>query len=230
MTRPSPCRAVLLAGAALTTATLMLEVSSTTASAAVTAAPTVAAPAPAAPLTLRLTGPDTVEPDPQQLAALPLLDRPDPPPTAASRSADAAADTPVGTGRRWYTFDLARGGFALSPFTLRASGTRSEIWVADDISFPAGDCRNPRTQITDAQATYLANELDTRILPVESEVFSTAPDRDGSNALNDPTGQVWAGAGDKVVALVDNIRDEAYYDTDNARNLPYVAGFFSRHA
>ena len=29
-----------------------------------------------------------------------------------------------------------------------------------------------------------------------------------------------------MIVLVDNVRDENYYDRNNARNVPYVAGFY----
>ena len=40
-------------------------------------------------------------------------------------------------------------------YTLQAVGAQIEVWVADDTSFPAGDCRNPvanSTTVTRAQA------------------------------------------------------------------------------
>ncbi len=183
--------------------------------------------------------------DPAWLAGLPLLDKSGKPMPQASpvpktrRSATAKASTaaavtatgvtpPVGTTRQWYAIDQAKNSFALKDFTLRSIGAHIEVWVADDTTFPGNDCRNVRTSVTKEQADSLAKEFDTTILPTESKLFSVAPDRDGSKALNDGTGQKWSGAGDKVVTLVDNIRDDAYYDPNNSQNKPYVAGYFSR--
>ena len=58
-------------------------------------------------------------------------------------------------------------------FTLRVIGQHAEVWVAQDLDFPVGDCRNgPRTQLTDAQVSYLLDEFDTNIYPKESATFS----------------------------------------------------------
>ena len=100
------------------------------------------------------------------------------------------------------------------------------MWVADDTAFPTGDCRNAvagSTTVTRAQAEELADQFDTNMFPKESKAFSVAPDRDGSGntvADVDPTGD-----GDKIMTLVDNVRDSNYYDFP--ANPTYIAGFFS---
>ena len=56
--------------------------------------------------------------------------------------------------------------------------------MSTDTNFPDGDCRNgERTTITDEQVAYLVDQFDNNILPKESETFSVAPDRDGSDAV-----------------------------------------------
>lgn len=197
---------------------------------AAAAAPATDQPAASVPSEQSLAvGPATggvLELDPRKLAALPL--EPAAPRAGRLRAAAATGPTPpVGTVRQWYALDIAKGSFTLDDFTLRAVSAHSEIWVANDTAFQPGDCRNPRTTVTTEQAEQFAHEFDTNILPTESRAFSTAPDRDGSHALNDGGGTRWAGDGARTVTLVDNIRDDAYYDLDNASNKPYVAGYFS---
>jgi hypothetical protein len=150
----------------------------------------------------------------------------------------------VGEERMWLALDDTLG-FYRKRFTLRAKRNNIEVWVASPVArtlpggtavgvdFPAGDCRNGvRTTITDAQVNYLAQQFDEVMLPAESAAFSVAPARNGSHfggglpplegVAADPTGD-----GDDVVALIDNVRDDNFYDTNNAHTLPRIAGFFS---
>jgi hypothetical protein len=153
----------------------------------------------------------------------------------ASRSAAAAAaatgSTPaVGTVRPWLALDDYNGSLYFKSYTLRGVGDKIEVWVANDIAFPAGDCRSATpgtTEVTDAQVAGLVTEFDTNMFPKESAAFSTPPDRDGSGSpLTNPTkGRDFTGAGDKIVTLVDNVRDDNYYTFPEAPT--YIAGFFS---
>lgn len=146
---------------------------------------------------------------------------------AAQRSAapQAAAATPaVGTVREWLALDDLLGELYFKEYTLRAVGAKIEVWVANDTAFPDGDCRLAvpgTTEVTDAQAQELADQFDSNMFPKESAAFSTAPDRDGSGALI--TGD-FTGSGDKIVTLVDNVRDDNFYDFPAAPT--YIAGFF----
>src|SRR3954463_14758874 len=98
------------------------------------------------------------------------------------------------------------------PFTLRASGAHIEVWVANDLLFPAGDCRNDgvREVVTGAQAQYLADQFENNMYPKESVTFSVPPSRAGV-ILNDGPGGTpghdMRGPGEKIVTLVYNIRD-----------------------
>jgi hypothetical protein len=153
---------------------------------------------------------------------------------AAKKSATKAAPaTPqVGTVRQWLALNDVTSTYYRKDYTLRAVGEKIEVWVANDTSFPAGDCRNDlpsSTQITDAQVADLVTEFDTNIYPKEIASFSTPPDRDGTNAKLGPdpaTGQVgdYTGDGDKTVTLVDNVRDDNFFDL--AKYPTYTAGFF----
>ncbi|GAB3955154.1 hypothetical protein GCM10027614_63590 [Micromonospora vulcania] len=154
-------------------------------------------------------------------------------PRKDARSKSAAAETPaVGTVRQWLGLDDVQGTVYRKDYTLRAVGEHIEVWVANDLAFPAGDCRAQvpsSTQITDAQVTHLVDEFDKNMYPKETNAFSTPPDRDGTNAQVPPdangNGGVYTGAGDKTVTLVDNVRDDNYYTFPAAPT--YIAGFFS---
>lgn len=152
---------------------------------------------------------------------------------ATPQAAAAAGETPpVGTMRQWLGLDDVTGTLYRKDYTLRGVGANIEVWVANDTAFPAGDCRlvDPTsTQVTDAQVAALVTEFDTNMYPKESAAFSVAPDRDGSNAAIGPdangNGGDYSGAGNKIVTLVDNVRDDNYFAFP--ANPTYIAGFFS---
>jgi hypothetical protein len=154
-----------------------------------------------------------------------------------SQAVAAVSTPPLGTQKFWYS----RLGNALVRdrlFTLRAVTAHSEIWVSNVLDFKAGDCRNDgvRNVLTDQQILYLADQFENNIYPIESAEFSVPPDRDGTHARrgepNTPfagTGgdNYYAGDGNKIVILVDNVRDPNYEDLNNSQGLSYIAGFFS---
>jgi hypothetical protein len=131
---------------------------------------------------------------------------------------------PVGTVKDMPQINEVTGRLEWLPFTLRAVGDHIEVWVANDLLFPAGDCRNDgvRETVTDAQAVYLADQFDTNMFPKESVTFSQLVSRPGQVT---PDGHDMQGPGDKVVTLVYNVKDPNYFDLPN--NLSYIAGFFS---
>src|SRR5215210_6680893 len=149
----------------------------------------------------------------------------------------------VGDARTWYALDDANG-FYRKQYVLKKLSANAEIWVARDVprsfagvtsvgtQFQAGDCRNNRTTVTQAQIDYLASEFDTNMLPKESALFSVAPDRDGTNgahavplAADAPFDST--GAGNRTVILIDNVRDDNFKDLNNTQGNSYIAGFFS---
>jgi hypothetical protein len=152
---------------------------------------------------------------------------------ALARKAPAAAAAPtVGSTRQWLGLDDLNGTLSRKDYVLRGVGDHIEVWVAADLAFPAGDCRATvpgSTTVTDAQVADLVHEFDTNMFPKESAAFSVAPDRDGTNALLGPdangNGGDYTGAGEKIVTLVDNVRDDNYYTFPAAPT--YIAGFFS---
>ncbi len=155
---------------------------------------------------------------------------------AQSRAAVAAAaaeeSPPIGTVKIWPTINLLTGGASLTTFTLQGVGDKIEIWVANNLSFPTGDCRNDgvRNVITPAQVTYFIGQFDGNIEPKMSAAFSSPPSRDGTGATLEQilpsvfTPGYFKGPGDKIVTLIANFRDENYLDI----NFPsYVAGYHS---
>lgn len=110
------------------------------------------------------------------------------------------------------------------PFTLRSVGENVEIWVANDLAFPAGDSRLPHV-VTQAQVDKLRDEFDTNIYPKATAFFGTPDVHDGSKSplagKNVPAG--YYEGSDKVIMLVDNIQDDNY----NNPSYPFfVAGFY----
>jgi len=142
-------------------------------------------------------------------------------PRPESRAAEPATPT-VGAVREWLGLDERTGKFYRKNYALRAVGRHIEVWVAQDIAFPAADCRKDSVVVTDAQLAALVKEFDETIYPQETTTFSTPPDRNGTDAAVDGD---FTGDGDKTVTLVDNIRDENYFTFPKA--VTYVAGFFS---
>jgi hypothetical protein len=114
---------------------------------------------------------------------------------------------------------------AFKEFTLRSVGENVEIWVAEDLSFPEGDPR-PYPIVTQEQVDKLRDEFDNNIYPVDTAFFGTPDVHDGSQSPLIDWGYFPEGyyeGNDKVIMLVDNVKDDNYYDPD----YPFfVAGFF----
>jgi immune inhibitor InhA-like protein len=148
----------------------------------------------------------------------------------------------VGDVRTWLGLDDAEGFYPKS-YQLRGIGEHIDVWVATgtstfagitstDLDFTDGDCRNGvRTTITDDQVNYLIDQFDNTIHPIESEVFSTPPDRDGRKAPATKAFHVssnyYVSEGDNIAVLVDNVRDDNFKDVNNTQQFSYIAGFFS---
>jgi Immune inhibitor A-like, MAM domain len=180
--------------------------------------------------------PVVVEPSAAQLASIePAAALPQRKIAAETQRATARAAV-VGDRRLWPALDAVKNVQYLKFFTLRALGTHIEVWVASDqdaqsknLEYPTGDCRNDdRVELSDGQAQYLAQQFDAVMYPRESQVFSTPPPRDGSQARIParsglPAGY-YAGDGGRVVALVDNIRDENFSDVEVRSG---IGGFYT---
>ena len=132
-----------------------------------------------------------------------------------------------GEVRYWAGLDIVHGALYPKAFTLRGVGRKIEVWVAPDLDYLPGDCRNgARTAVTDAELQELIAAFDRTIYPRESAAFSTPPSRDGAGALVGPPFHP-QGAGDRIVVLVDNIQDESFFDFDNAHDYGYAVGLYS---
>jgi Immune inhibitor A peptidase M6 len=154
----------------------------------------------------------------------------------ARKASTARAD--VGDTKEWLGLDEVARQLYLKRYELRGKNKRVEVWVAKDrdivsrrLAFPSGDCRNDeRVRVTDRQVRYLMSAFGRNIYPKESAAFSRPPARDGSRAslpqLVGLSRDYYEGPGRRLVALVDNVRDESFYD-DNSENTSYIAGFFS---
>ncbi len=157
-----------------------------------------------------------------QLRGARLLSRP-----RQSRVKLLSHDPMPGELRYWVGLDTVHGALYPKPFAYRGAGSKIEVWVATDLEFQPGDCRNGvRTQVSDAQVQSLIRAFDRVIYPRESAVFSTPPSRDGTKALLGPPFHP-QGAGNRVVVLVDNIRDEAYFDLNNGEGFASAIGIYS---
>ena len=109
-------------------------------------------------------------------------------------------------------------------FTLKAIGGNAEIWLANNLSYPAGDPR-PTPVVTDEQIEYIFEEFNSNIYPSDTNYFGFTNDRYGTGGLFASYGYDWYETDNpqRVMILVYNIIDEGYYDPEYPF---YVAGFF----
>ena len=145
----------------------------------------------------------------------------------------------VGDMRNWLADDDIKGELYLKRFKLRGVGKHIEVWTAHDqdttsknLGFQYGDCRNDeRIVITNKQVHYLIRQFEKNIYPKERKTFRKPPDRDGSDAilpfLIDQPKKYYKGNAKHTVVLIDNVRDDNFYDFDNSEGHSYIAGFFS---
>jgi immune inhibitor A len=114
-------------------------------------------------------------------------------------------------------------GYFLDDYTIAGVGAHIEVWVQDDMSFPAGDPRATPV-ITSAQVAYLVDQFDNNIYPKESDFWRTPATRVGHGSILGPDFWAPTDGQDRVIAMISNIRDDNYYDP----TFPvYIAGFFS---
>ena len=92
--------------------------------------------------------------------------------------------------------------------------------------------RRSGTSSPTRRSTDLVHEFDTNIYPKESDAFSVPPDRDGIQAAASgphrarrPT--TTSATATRSSRSSTNVRDDNYYDPNNAQALSYIAGFFS---
>ncbi len=146
----------------------------------------------------------------------------------AQAAGDAGAEDPFtfnGGTKLFLGYDL--NGYYFKSYTLRSIGQNVEIWVADDLAF---EDDRPTPVITQAEVDKLAGEFDATIYPVDTGFFGTPDSHTGVDSLLaawgyvDPDYYLPADGIERALILVDNIRDERYYDPA----YPFfVAGFYS---
>jgi hypothetical protein len=154
-----------------------------------------------------------------------------------------AASTKLKVGKRkvFLAIDDFTGEIYSKVYKLRGKSRHIEVWVADDsddvsdaLLFPDGDCRNDypeRVTITKKQVNYFIGEFENNMFPAESEAFSKPPrNYNGKGAILDDLLDLpkdyYEGPGRRIVTLIDNVRDENFYDTDNQQTLSRIGGFF----
>lgn len=149
----------------------------------------------------------------------------------ASHSRDTGTYA-VGDEKYFLGYDTK--GDDIKKYTLKKIGDNVEVWLANDHSWPEGDNR-PVPKVTQKQIDNLVEEFDNNIYDKEREFFGEPDEHNGENAI---FAQVLRDAGldvpdnyykpndgkSRVVLLIDNFRDENYYDPTYPN---YVAGFFS---
>ncbi len=138
------------------------------------------------------------------------------------------ADHPlVGTNKQYLASD--QGSYYFKEFTLLSVGDEIEVWVANDLSWPANDSRTDPT-ISENQAEAMARQFDENMYPVETETFGEPVARNGTDSYLEQIGFVpddyyqTGNGSERTVLLVDNVRDQNYYDEDYPL---YIAGFYS---
>ena len=143
----------------------------------------------------------------------------------------------LGDIKYWLALDDFAGEFYVKTFQFRGVSQNAELWVATDLNFPEGDCRNDgiRNVITDAQVAYMLAQFDNVIRPIDTDWFGEPAVRTGRDAvLRELLPSVFGNSNNAYISregrdviLVDNVVDTNYYDTDNANSLPRIAGFFT---
>lgn len=144
-------------------------------------------------------------------------------------SDDAEDSALVGETKLFYT--SGPDGYAFKEFTAVSVGDNVEVWVARDMAFPSADDPRQDPVVSEEQAEALTEQFDERMYGPEVEVFGKPKARDGSEAVLSEIGlfpenyyNTGEGSGDRTILLVDNIRDENYYDSDYP---VYIAGYYS---
>jgi len=123
----------------------------------------------------------------------------------------------IGDILEWPVLDTVEAYYFLDSYELRAFGDVSEIWVQTDMNYPDGDNRDEPI-ITDDQISYLLEEFEFNIYPIDVEYFGEPDDHYG-----DPSGSYYQENGRNVI-LISNIRDDAYYDS---KYPYYIVGYYS---
>lgn len=140
--------------------------------------------------------------------------------STTANSASSSSSPYIGTQNVFVANDSIKGAY-LKYFTLRDVGENCEVWVANNLAFPTGDTRSTPV-ITDEQVAKVVEAFDTNIYETDTAFFGMPDSHSGENALLSYDYTPIDGV-ERVIILVDNVRDENYYDP----TYPfYVAGFY----
>lgn len=138
------------------------------------------------------------------------------------------AESPIGTQKSYAVLDTMKNTMGLKTFTLRSVGQHCEVWVADNLAYPAGDSR-PTPAVTNTQADRLRDTFDNVVYKTDTDFFGIPDSLYGENGalpglIGAPQDYYSPIDGvERTIILVDNIRDESYYDP----SYPfYVVGFY----
>ena len=138
---------------------------------------------------------------------------------AGRRGHPAGRDRPA----RCSPLDDFNGILYRKNYTLRAVGAHIEVWVANDTvvpgrRLPRRRSPTPRT-VTDAQVAGPGRPVRQQHVPEGvGRPSASPPDRDGSRP-DVGNGGDYTGDGDKIVTLVDNVRDDNYYHVPGGADL-----------
>ena len=136
-----------------------------------------------------------------------------------------------GGTKKFLAYDLsAVFPYYQKDYTLRAVGKEVEVWVANDLNYPDPETR-PASIITQEQVNKLANEFDVNIFKKDTDFFGMPDARLGENSYfamqeeaTDEEKNYYKSENNKTILLIDNIRDDNYYDRLVGE---YIGGFFS---
>jgi hypothetical protein len=128
----------------------------------------------------------------------------------------------IGTVNKFPASDDYTGVPYLKDFTLRNVGVNCEVWVANNLAYPAGDTR-PIPEITDEQVAKVVYDFDNKIYEEDTAFFGMPDSHTGENASLKKMDYTSGDGIERVIILVDNVRDENYYDPEYPF---YVAGFY----
>lgn len=133
-------------------------------------------------------------------------------------------------------------GYYLKTYTLRSIGNNVEIWVSNNLAFykPDGtlDESRPAHVVTQSQVDHMRDVFDEKVYPTDTSFFGTPDSHTGTNSIltnayykkygeyvnYQPSSYIPEGYEQKerVMILVDNIRDDNYYNPD----YPFIIGGF----
>ncbi|HSB89413.1 MAG TPA: choice-of-anchor J domain-containing protein [Anaerolineales bacterium] len=146
---------------------------------------------------------------------------------AAPTIATPLASCTLGTPKVFLILNDFLGRYQATYFSLVAESETSQIWVQNNLAWPAGDPRSLPV-ITCEQAQYMLGQFDNTIYPTEIDFFGPPDTLTGGDALLDDLlglpADYYADPAGRQIVLVENVRDDNYYDPTYPL---YIAGFYS---